>query len=59
MSNSIDSSKVYFKDKSNKLREQMRILRKKIIIVILDKRIYERNIKRYQDCLSQRLDSNL
>ncbi len=37
----------------------MRILRRIIIIAILDKRIYERNIKRYQDCLLQRLDLNL
>jgi len=33
----------------------MRILRKLIIIIIQDERIYERNIKKYQDCLLQSL----
>ncbi len=33
----------------------MRILRRQIIIAIQDERIYKRNIKRYQDRLSQSL----
>ncbi len=33
----------------------MRILRRQIIIAIQDKRIYKRNIEKYQDCLLQSL----
>ncbi len=47
--------KVYFEHKSNESRERMRISRKKIMIAILDERIYERNVGKCQDRLSQSL----